>query len=287
MRWSSYLKLLGFALLASLFASKLITDVSLRHSVRNSLLLLFLLACSAKELIDTPANWTRAKNSYRSSKNLRLASYELFPTEFRGWIRSFLQIQRACWRNPNMVQETTSVTEFTYLKNGMYSSLFAIAVVSCLGEIPFSLLVVNLFKIDPSTMNIIHLVTILTAIFTITSLIGDKRLLGKAVHKIEDGFLVLQLGARAQAKIPLCDIYHVAILDPKQLPLLGSNIGSIKITPFDKPNLVLQLEPVLDQHKQIYFEELGSTRQNIRTVYLYVDAPEKLLNALKKKIESP
>ena len=286
MRWSSYLKLLGFALLTSLFASKLITDVSLRHSVRNGLLLLFLLACSVKELIDTPANWKRAKNSYRSSKNLRLASYELFPTEFRGWIRSFLQIQRACWRNPNMVQETISVTEFTYLKNGMYSSLFAIAVVSCLGEIPFSLLVVNLFKIDPSTMNIIHLVTILTAIFTITSLIGDKRLLGKAVHKIEDGFLVLQLGARAQAKIPLCDIYHVAILDPKQLPLFGSNIGSIKITPFDKPNLVLQLEPVLDQHKQIYFEELGSTRQNIRTVYLYVDAPEKLLNALKK-IESP
>nr|WP_314858820.1 hypothetical protein [uncultured Undibacterium sp.] len=286
MRWSSYLKLLGFALLASLFASKLITDVSLRHSVRNGLLLLFLLACSVKELIDTPANWTRAKNSYLSSKNLRLASYESFPTEFRGWIRSFLQIQRDCWRNPNIVQETTSVTEFTYLKNGMYSSLFAIAVVSCLGEIPFSLLVVNLFKIDPSTINIIHLVTILTAIFTITSLIGDKRLLGKAVHKIEDGFLVLQLGARAQAKIPLCNIYHVAILNPKQLPLLGSNIGSIKITPFDKPNLVLQLEPVLDHHKQIYFEELGSTRQNIRTVYLYVDAPEKLLNALKK-IESP
>jgi hypothetical protein len=67
----------------------------------------------------------------------------------------------------------------------MYSSLFAIAVVSCLGEIPFSLLMVNLFKIDPNTSNIIHLVTILTAILTITSQIGDKRLFGKAVHKFE------------------------------------------------------------------------------------------------------
>jgi hypothetical protein len=229
MRWSSYLKLLVFALLISLFASKFITDISLRQSVRNGLLLLFLFACSVKELIDTPANWVRAKNSYRLSKSFWLACYELFPAEFRGWIRTLLQIQRACWRNPRVAQETANTNEFTYLKNGMYSSLLAIAVVSCLAEIPLSLLMVSLFKIDPSTSNIIHLVTILTAILTITSLIGDKRLLGKAVHKIENGYLVLQLGARAHAKIPLCAIDHVALFDPKQLPFLGSNIGSIKI----------------------------------------------------------
>lgn len=283
MRWGSYLKFLGFALLISLLASKFITDTSLRQSVRNGLLLLFLFACSAKELIDTPANWARAKNRYRLSEKFWLASCELFPAEFRGWIRSFVQIQKACWRNPGTVQETTNINEFTYLKNGMYSSLFAIAVVSCLGEIPLSLLMVSLFKIDPNMSNIIHLVTILTAIFTITSLIGDKRLLGKAVHKIENSFLILQLGARAQAKIPLCDIDQVALIDPKQLPFLGSNIGSIKITPFDKPNLMLHLKPVLEQHNEIHFEELGSTRQDIRTVYLYVDSPDKLLNALKTK----
>lgn len=282
MRWSSYLKLLGFAILIPLFASKFIADTSLRQSVRNGLLLLFLLACSAKELIDTPANWARAKNRYRLAKSFWFASYELFPAEFRGWIRTFLQIQRACWRNPRVAQETTNTNEFTYLKNGMYSSLFAIVVISCLGEIPFSLLMINLFKIDPSISNIIHLVTILTAILTITSLIGDKRLLGKAVHKIENGYLVLQLGARAQAKIPLCAIDHVALLDPIQLPFLGSNIDSIKITPFDKPNLILQLKPVLEQHSKIDFEELGSTRQDIRTVYLYVDSPTSLLNALIK-----
>nr|WP_315481523.1 hypothetical protein [uncultured Undibacterium sp.] len=214
------------------------------------------------------------------SKKFWLASYELFPAEFRGWIRSFLQIQKACWRNSSITLETTKTNEFTYLKNGMYSSLFAIAVVSCLGEIPFSLLLVNLLKLNPSTSNIIHLVTILAAILTITSLIGDKRLMGKAVHTIENNILVLQLGTRAKAKIPLCAIAQVALFDPRNMPLLGSNIGSIKITPFDRPNIILQLKPTIDQGNQIYFEEFGSIRPDIRTVYLYVDSPAKLLNAL-------
>jgi acetolactate synthase small subunit len=61
---------------------------------------------------------------------------------------------------------------------------------------------------------------------------------------------------------------------------LGFNIGSIKITPIDKPNFMLRLKPVLEQHSQIGFEELGSTRNKIRIVYLYVDSREKLVLAL-------
>ncbi|MFZ6799431.1 hypothetical protein ACO0KZ_06475 [Undibacterium sp. Di24W] len=233
--------------------------------------------------METPANWGRVKRSYHADGILWKAAIELIPTEFRGWFHTALKIQIACFRKPLMtspLDKSNHAVKFTYLKNGMYTSLLAIAIVACLADIPFSQFLLRMNDMSAMTMAIIHAISITATLLTITSLVGDKRLLGDGVHQIENRVLQLRLGVRARANVPLSHIDSAIILNEKYAPMFNTDVSSMNVTPFDKPNLILNLKEEISNDANAWFEELGSIRSNVRTLRLYIDAPEKLIQVI-------
>jgi hypothetical protein len=164
----------------------------------------------------------------------------------------------------------------------MYTSLLAIAIVASLAGIPFSQFLLRMNDMSAMTMAIIHAISITATLLTVTSLVGDKRLLGDGVHQVENQVLQLRLGVRARANVPLYHIESAAILNEKHVPMFNTDVSSMNVTPFDKPNLVLRLKEEIRNDANAWFEELGSMRSNIRTLRLYVDAPEKLIQVINK-----
>lgn len=280
-RWSMYLKLVVTSFIVLIFSASFITDLQMRRTIRDILTITLLFSLCAKEWIDTPANWQRVKQVYRESESLFLACVEFIPVEFRGWIKTFFLLQKASIKKPSFNDTTAnSYGSVSYLNNGMYTSLLPIFIVAALGDIPFSLLLVHLFGINGSASIIIHIITITATLLTISSLMGDKRLLGDGVHQIKDSVLLLRLGARVKANIPLTHILNAELIDQRKLPLLDTDLDSLHVTPFDKVNLTLHLNSTDSDQQNMWFEEWGSRRTGIRTVHLYVDVPEKLIAAL-------
>lgn len=280
-RWSMYLKLVMTSFIVLIFSASFITDLQVRRTIRDALIITLLFTLCTKEWIDTPANWQRVKRRHRESGNLFLACVEFIPAEFRGWLKTFFLLQKASIKKPNINSTSAAYHEsVSYLKNGMYTSLLPIFIVATLGDIPFSLLLVHTFGIDGKTNLIIHVITISATLFTISSLIGDKRLLGGGVHQIKDGMLLLRLGVRVKANIPLTQIHSAELIDQKKLPLLYTDLNTLRVTPFDKVNLTLHLESRESDQQNMWFEEWGSRRIKIKMVHLYVDTPEKLIAAL-------
>ena len=285
LRWGPYLKILSFGLILSILTCALIFERNTSLQLRNFLLLTFITACCLKEWINTPANWGRAKRSYQTDGKLWKAAIELIPTEFRGWFHTALKMQIACFRKPRMtspLDKSNQAVKFTYLKNGMYTSLLAIAIVASLADIPFSQFLLRMNDMSAMTMAIIHAISITATLLTVTSLVGDKRLLGDGVHQVENQVLQLRLGVRARANVPLYHIESAVILNEKHAPMFNTDVSSMNVTPFDKPNLVLRLKEEIRNDANAWFEELGSMRSNIRTLRLYVDAPEKLIQVINK-----
>jgi hypothetical protein len=191
-------------------------------------------------------------------------------------------LQIACFRKPILTSTASNqAIQLTYLKNGMYTTLLAIVIVASIGDMPFSQLRLHTLSADAKISAIIHVATIAATVLTMTSMIGDKRLLGEGFHHIENNVLSIRLGVRASANIPLHYIKSAALINEKHALLLNTDIFAMIVTPFDKPNVVLCLEEDMGNDATIWFKELESLRSTVKTVRLYVDMPEKLIHLLQ------
>jgi hypothetical protein len=283
-RWGQYLRMLAYCFFVAVIILNFVPGKELTKALLKILVLSLLFALCLKEWLNTPEIWQRTRHAYRQSKSVLLSAKELIPAEFRGWIKTFLHIQKASLRKPaaDSPHQSGNILALTYLKNGIYSSLLPIIIIACMAEIPLTQFILHLLAIDPTVLIVIHVLTIAMSVFTISSLLGDKRLLGEAQHYIQDDILHLRLGCRANADIPLCSILNAEIIDRKDVILFNTEVNLMEVTPFDKANVVLSLSTDAGNTSGARFEELGSARENIKTLKIYLDTPQKLIDSVKK-----
>lgn len=196
------------------------------------------------------------------------------------------RLERAIWRGffgwlrREQPAARPDGTRLGFLDQGAYSTAIAIALFCVFVELPINALILPLFIKDPDTVRTIHLVMGLGSLYSLVWLLGDRWLVRGEGHVLTATHLDLQIGARASARIPLDAIRHAqALREPvaqwrKTHPCRPSE--AVNITPFDKPNLVLELRPeggsTIAHH--------GLARTGVRYVFLYLDRPAQLLAAL-------
>jgi hypothetical protein len=283
-RWGQYLRLLAYCSFVGVMIINFAPGKELTKALLKILAVSLLFSLCLKEWLNTPENWQRTRQAYRQSKRILLSAKELIPAEFRGWVKTFLHMQKACLRKPtaHLPHQGGNILTLSYLKNGIYTSLLPIIIIACVADIPLTQFILHLFKIDPTVLIVVHVATILLGVLTISSLIGDKRLLGEAQHYIQDDILHLCLGCRASADIPLCSILNAKLINHKDVVVFNTDLNLMEVTPFDKANVVLSLSSNADNNSGSRFEELGSARENIKTLKIYLDTPQKLIDSINK-----
>jgi hypothetical protein len=276
LQWCTWRQHLGNMLggsLMFLIAMVFVRDSEVRHQLKFVLLGLIVFAFAAKELVDAPINWGRARATYRERRNFWLAIWVAIPEEIRGWGRTFLALQHAFFRKAfgraSKIEERPE--GFTYLQRGGYTSLMPILVISSLVDIPLAHLAIGYANLPGSTQLWVHALIVLLHALMFTTLIGDRFLLGHGQHEVTSTDLLISLGARATGTIPLD-----AILSATKLtgPLKPKSVSAkdVVISPFDSPNVALAL-----REGEFELNILGASLRTVRTIYLYVDRPEEFI----------
>lgn len=275
--WRQHIGLMLGASWVFLVALVFVRDAHVRHQLKFVLLGLIVFAFAAKELVDAPVNWERARAVYRERRSFWLAMWVAIPEEIRGWGRTFLALQLAFLRKAfggaSKIEERPA--GFTYLQRSGYTSLMPILVISSLVDIPLAHLAIGYSNLPESTQFGVHAFIVLAHVLAFSTLIGDRFLIGPGQHEITPTDLLISLGARANGKIPLDAIISATKLTG---PLKPKSVSAkdVVISPCCNPNVALAL-----REGGCELNVLGSDLRNVRTIYLYVDRPEEFISRIR------
>lgn len=172
----------------------------------------------------------------------------------------------------------------SYHERGAYPTVVALGLFSVLVELPIGEAILPLLIANSSATKAIHLLSALSAAYSLVWLLGDRWSVRHGYHVLTDSHLDLHVGARAKAYIPLAVIEDISPLhesmDEWRAKRSLRHAETVNITPFDKPNLVVRLSPEADC--MIYHH--GLDRNGTRYVFLYLDHPGQLVSAFASKL---
>lgn len=117
--------------------------------------------------------------------------------------------------------------------------------------------------------------------YTLVWLVGDRRAMRNTGHRLEGANLILELGARFQAEVPLDQVEKVVRLhgeaDLRRVqPRKGQNP---RATPFDTPNVHLCFRAPVTA--RTYF----GLRRSVQHLDLYVDEPDAFAAAVSARLD--
>lgn len=275
--WRQHIGLVLGASWVFLVALVLVRDADVRHQLKFVLLGFIVFAFAAKELVDAPVNWGRARAVYRERRNFWLAIWVAIPEEIRGWGRTFLALQiaflRKAFGRASKIEERPA--GFTYLQRSGYTSLMPILVISSMVDIPLAHLAIGYSNLPESTQLGVHVFIVLVHVLAFSTLIGDRFLIGPGQHEITSTDLLISLGARANGTIPLDAISSATKLTG---PLKPKSVSAkdVVISPCCNPNVALAL-----REGGCELNVLGSNLRDVRSIYLYVDRPEEFISKVR------
>ncbi|WP_051971964.1 hypothetical protein [Massilia sp. 9096] len=170
----------------------------------------------------------------------------------------------------------------TYLEQGAYRSAFAIVLLATFVELPIDALVLPLFIHDAHEFMLIHALMLAGAISTLAWVLGDRWHVAHGCHVLTSDSLELRIGARTHGSIPLRRIQACGtIAGPVAAWRRQHGIERRHVllaSPLDKPNTVL----ILDEDSPVRPTHLGRERTGVRAIFLYLDRPHALIDALGK-----
>jgi hypothetical protein len=169
---------------------------------------------------------------------------------------------------------------FTYLERGAYRTVVAIAVFCALVELPLDAAIVAVLPVDAGKRQLLHIAMLFGGLSALMWVLGDRWQVGTGCHVLGEDGLMLRVGARCAGTIPLRAIAACRRLYQPAVDWCRSQgvdaRDTITASPFDKPNLVLLLEP----DHPVRLHHLGRERSGLACVFLYADRPELLQRAL-------
>jgi hypothetical protein len=278
--WAEYLnRLLGPTLLALCVAS-VVRDPNLRMLLKQFVVACFISAFAAKEIADFPALWSRAVSEYRSKRRPLHFLASLIAPEHAGW---FLTVARLLlgfliWatgrRHPGDEQEGVRIT---YLKRSGYGVLVPLALLALFVDVPVSMLLLPALGIPEPLQIFIRSAIFLAGVLTLACLLGDRWHISSGTHSLNSGTLLLRIGVRFQAAIPLHVIQDAVPLAKTEKIVAQWSSRDIVASPFDRPNIKL----ALTKESGVRVTSWGCDFIEPRCIYVYVDEPAILLAQLR------
>lgn len=282
LRRTSWLQLAGYAYLGIfiLLLVRLAAPEAMAPALRKLALLLPLGLLAAKDLAHLPD----ALQRLRSASGWHGRILALLPPELIGMVR----LDRLMWSGfLQWVRRRTSAPQpagvaLSYLQRGSYGTAIACAMVSVFLELPLDFAILHLFVDDPDTRLLIRVVGGIGALYTLAWVLGDRWHVAEGSHVLADDVLHLRVGVRTRGSIPLSAIERVETVGeaPERWRRRHGihSADTITVTPFDKPNCVLVLQPdagITLLHWQV-------RRAAPRYILLYLDRPELLASAVAR-----
>lgn len=277
--WRRHLaQVAGLAWFGIVLLAVFVHDPAQREAAKLALFAFVALAFASKEAVDAPANWRRAGAAWRERRGALRVVLELFPPEIRGWGTTFWrqQLGFAAWLRAGRAMPAPDEGDaHGYLRRSGYLSLLPLVVSSAVVDIPVLFLMLGMVELSLAQHVAIHALSLLVHGLAITTLIGDRFLLGAGRHRLTDAALEIDLGARAAGAIPREAIVAAARCTCMPAAHLLSAADAV-VVPRGRPNVALELDPAAAVRLRL----LGATSARLRRVYLHVDDAERLVAAL-------
>jgi hypothetical protein len=284
---TSWWTLLGYAyavFMCASLASLLLPD-PFAAALHRAALVVPLLLIVAKDLAGAPDFARRLRQVARPGTAWSARLGALLPPEFLALIKLDRAMWRAffSWLRRAAPPARPAGTVLTYTKQGAYTTVLAIAIFSVVFELPIDAAIASLFLHDqPTARTVLHLMSAVSALYTLAWVVSDRWLVRAAGgHVLTESTLELSVGIRAFGTIPLAAVDGCERIDEKRDAWCRRHGIALRdtalVTPFDAPNLVLRLRPELPVTLTCYQLEKSAPRY----VFLYLDRPEQLANALR------
>ncbi len=234
-----------------------------------------------------------AAGGYRGLARRRAATHlswgeqlvTLLPLGLLAWIRTDRANLRSClaWvlRRPHPAQPPGRALS-TRAKS-IYGTVFAAVILSILVDLPINALIVSVMVKDPELRSIVHLVCLGLALYTPMWTVGDRYAIAGSTHVLGEQTLHLRVGNRLSADIP----FH-AIVQAEAISISAAEWRSqhgvlrsrtMRSTPVDPPNLVLQL----DLAAGVSLTKWQVEQPAAEFLFLYLDQPSLLVALLAER----
>lgn len=258
---------------------------ALQAPLHQAALLLPLCLIAAKDLAHLPDARRRLDQLDKRVRRWRSVIAALLPPELVGMLKLDRQMWLGAWRRLRRrpPPAAPSGTPLTYLQRGGYGAASALVLLSVLLELPLDAAIASLFVTEPHKLALLHAVSVVTVLYTLVWVAGDRWHLGAGQHSIDGMLLHLRVGARTCGAVPLAAIEAIEAVDQ---PLAAwrrargvASRDTLLITPFDQPNCVIVLQPdaeVAITHWQVQ-------RRLPRYVLLYLDRPALLMACARRE----
>jgi len=280
--WRDMFKYAWLTLLATI-ALKLLAPAGLRDSLRPLILVAPLLPFIAKDL----AHWPDARRRLRAAMAARAWPRMLsacLPPELIGLLRLDAAMRHGfmAWLRRRPQSALPDGEAFTYLERGAYRSVIAMALLAALFELPLDAVLLPLFVKDEGELRLLHLLMASGSLSTLVWVLGDRWLVGRGCHVLGADGLLLRIGARTAGTIPLQAIADCRRMDGAPADWCREHgiarHKTLLASPLDKPNTVL----ILTTNSPVRLMHMGVARTGLDCVFLYVDRPGLLVDALHK-----
>lgn len=283
-RWIDQIQQAYLVLLAAV-AIKFCLPGAIQEALRPLLLVLPLLPIVAKDLAHWPDAVARLRRAL-ATRDWKAASTAFLPPELVGMLRLDRALRHGFmgWLLRRPQAQRPSGRSFGYLERGAYRTAFAFVLFSCLVELPLDAAIAPLLISDPHERAVLHGLMLAASVSSIVYALGDRWLVGPGRHVLTEDSLLLRVGARSHGAIPRQAIVRCErVKDTATAWCRQHGIDSrdtLQVSPIDKPNAVLVLQPGSD----VRLTHLGAERGGMACIFLYVDRPDELIEALQQPV---
>lgn len=171
-------------------------------------------------------------------------------------------------------KDQSHLLQFSYTNGNTNSGIVALLILA--GVIEFSLthLVLEHYRVSRT----IQLSMLIIGLWSLVWIIGESQVLQESLHVIDIKRVIIKLGIRSQAQIPMDLITHISVISTF---LEGQKKAhdAVVVSPGEDPNVVILLREPVD------FTLIFGRKKSAKSIYLYVDDPPKFVLELSRKLE--
>jgi hypothetical protein len=279
--WSAAFRYAWATLLACVFL-KMILPAAWVHALQPLFKVAPLFPLVAKDLSHLPDALARTRVAL-ALRDWRALFLAWLAPELVGLLRLDSALRRGClgWLLRRPQPALPPGQAFGYLERGAYGTVVAIALISTLVDLPLNGFIVQLFVKTAQQRHVIHVLMAVACLSSLAWVLGDRWLVGKGQHVLDDDVLHLRVGARTSGSIPR---HAIARCEPLTVTtdawLRQHGIAprrSLRVSPLDKPNTVL----IFNDNSPVRLTHMGVERTGLACVFLYLDSPQALASKLR------
>ena len=276
--WAQFIGAMGGVFIMSALVFIILPESALRDLIDDAAHIAMLALFTTKIFAGLPDGIKRANLAILQKKSWYLPIIALVPEELAGWVR----LERAIWKGffgwatRKFPLPPPQGLRIDFLKRSTYSIVFAIVLLALLVEIPFCGVIVSLIEQDPTRRIQIHIILFALTAYSLVWILGDRWLVKHSVHVLTETQITFHIGARTLGTVPRNAIKRVQLVKQSRDKWCKLHKVSMRetvlITPYDDPNVVIELIP----HVETQITYFQADRSASRILFLFVSNPELL-----------